>query len=379
MSSLARIIGEIQSCLATGNITRTPQVEDLARSYSTECHRILDRLKRSDEFLSRGLLTEAIQNSRTQPDLLDELSLLEFAEKDAWEEILDLYQLPIPPKLQVHKAISINRAYSEIQALEEPLAKWRKLNIGMAPLRRRIDVIRRLYRNDPNNIAFKDNLAELEAERVVGMLAEAREASRRQDPFSLRSILVELEDETNWVEPPDPDHAAEIRQICGKAMENAARKEAQASLRELLEGFRYKDEKRCRLALNEFQNRCAEAAVTSSDDMMQVAQPVRKWLEDLDLSVEKRAKRDQIAQLIWASVQNPEATEEELLRHRDVYDKNKNRYGAMDPGLRQALNARLDKFRRSEQARESMIIGAAVILGTILIVSFLVFVIARSR
>lgn len=379
MSSLARIISEIQNCLATGNVTRTLQVEDLARSYAGECRRIIDRLNRGDDLLSRGLLTEAIQLARTQPDLLDELALLEFSEKDSWEEILDLYQLPIPPKIQVHKAISINRAYSEIQGFEESLAKWRKLNVGKASLKERIEVCRKLHRTDPNNIAFKDNLAELESERLNGMFDEAKEASKRHDPFTLRSILVELDDAQSWADPPDPSISTEIRKVCGKAMEDAARKEAQASLRELLDAFRYKDEKRSRQALAEFESRCLEAGVTTSDDMVQVALPARKWLDEMEISIEKRAKRDQATQLIWATVQNPDATEEELLKHRDVYDRNKDRYGPMDPGLRQALDARIDRFRRSEQARESLIIGAAVVVGTILIVSFLVFVIARSR
>lgn len=379
MSSLSRAIGEIQRCLATGNVTRTPEVEELARQYSIECRRIVDRLNRCDEYLGRGLISEAVQLSRAAPDLLEELALLEFAEKDSWEEILDLYQLPVPPKPLVHKAISINRAYSDIQEIEETLAKWRRANLGLAPLRKRIDLGRKLHKHDPNNITFKDNLADLESQRLEEMLFEARDATKRHDPFTHRSLLVELEDESNWAQAPDPGLTAEIRKVCGKAMENAARKEAQACLRELLEAFKHRDERRSRVALAEFDAKCQEARVNASDDMVQVALPCRRWIEDLDNQQEKRAKREQAMQVVWQAVQNPASTEEELIRHQEMLERNRDRYGSPDPGLLQALGARLDRYRRAEQAKESLIIGATVIVGTILIVSFLIFVIARSR
>jgi hypothetical protein len=51
----------------------------------------------------------------------------------------------------------------------------------------------------------------------------------------------------------------------------------------------------------------------------------------------------------------------------------------MDPGLAQALDTRLERFQRKDQARETLIMGVAFVLGALAIVSFLAFIIMRSR
>lgn len=379
MSKLARIIGDIQSALATGNVTRTPAVEALAREYATECRRVFDRLDQCEEFLSKGLISESVFHARTAPDLLEELTLLEFPEKDSWEEVMELYQLPVPPEIPLHKAVSINRAYSDHHLQQDLLGRWRLVNIGHAPLARRLEILRQLCRLDPNNLAFQDNLGELEGERLNEMLSMAREATAKGDPFTLRKMIGELDDPANWTQNPDRGVASEIRALGQSSYEQAARKEAQALLRQILDAFRHREESRLQALWPQFLEKCTEAAVHPGDDMFRVAQPARIWLEESQVRRERKSRRDQAHEQIWSALRDGATTEEELLKYSDFYERNKESFGPMDPGLAQALDTRLERFQRKDQARETLIMGVAFVLGALAIVAFLAFIIMRSR
>ena len=379
MSKLARIIGDIQAALATGNVTRTAAVEGLAREYATECRRVYERLDRCEEFLSKGLISESVFLARTVPDLLDELTLLEFPEKTSWEEVVELYQLPMPPEIQLHKAVSINRAYSDHHLQQDLLGRWRLVNIGHAPLARRLGILRQLCRLDPNNIAYLDNLGDLEGERLSDMLATAREASSKGDPFTLRKLIEELDNSANWSQTPDRGIASEIRNLGQSSREQAARKEAQAFLRQILDAFRHREESRLQSLWPQFLDKCSEAAVPPGDDMFRVAQHAKIWLEESQVRKERRNRREQAHEQIWSALRDEATTEEELLKYSDFYERNKETFGTMDPGLAQALDTRLERFQRKDQARETLIMGVAFVLGALAIVSFLAFIIMRSR
>ena len=379
MSKLARIISDIQSALATGNVTRGPAVEGLAREYAAECRRIYERLDRCEDFLSKGLISESVYLARTAPDLLDELTLLEFPEKDSWEEVVELYQLPVPPEIPLHKAVSINRAYSDHHLQQDLLGRWRLLNIGKAPLARRLDILRQLCRLDPNNIAYLDNLGELEGERLEDMLQMAREASGKGDPFTLRKLIEELDNSANWSQNPDRAIASEIRTLGQSSQEQAARKEAQAFLRQILDAFRHREESRLQSLWPQFLDKCAQAAVPPGDEMLRVAQPARIWMEESQVRKERKNRRDQAHEQIWSALRDEATTEEELLKYSDFYERNKETFGSMDSGLAQALETRLERFQRKDQARETLIMSIAFVFGALAIVTFLAFIIMRSR
>jgi hypothetical protein len=113
--------------------------------------------------------------------------------------------------------------------------------------------------------------------------------------------------------------------------------------------------------------------------MLRVAQPAKIWLEESQVRKERRNRREQAHEQIWSALRDEATTEEELLKYSDFYERNKEIFGTMDPGLAQALDTRLERFQRKDQARETLIMGVAFVLGALAIVSFLAFIIMRSR
>ncbi len=379
MSKLARLTGEIQAALSTGTLSATPEIENLAREYADECRKVVDRLDRCDEFLSRGLIAESIMLARTAPDLLDELTLLEFPRKDTWEQMMDLHQLTMPPEVPNLKAVSLNRAYSEHHILCDILGRWRLLNLGQAPPVRRLSVLRQLQRLAPNNLAFQDNLGELEDQRVEEMLGEARTASLEGDHLALRDLITELDKPENWTNDPNEDIAREIRELGHASIGQIGRKEAQVILRQILDGFNQKAESRVLKLWAEFQEKCAEAGIPPSDEMFRVLQKVRIWLIEVQNRREKIMQSERAQEQIRLVLRDKSSTESELLKLQDNYNRHEGTTCPMDPTLAQELDIRIERFQRRDKSREMLIMAGAFIIGALIIVIFLVIIIKRSR
>jgi hypothetical protein len=180
------------------------------------------------------------------------------------------------------------------------------------------------------------------------MLATAREASSKGDPFTLRKLIEELDNSANWSQTPDRGIASEIRNLGQSSREQAARKEAQAFLRQILDAFRHREESRLQSLWPQFLDKCSEAAVPPGDDMFRVAQPAKIWLEESQVRKERRNRREQAHEQIWSALRDEATTEEELLKYSDFYERNKENFGTMDPGLAQALDTRLERFQRKD-------------------------------
>lgn len=379
MSKLARLTGEIQAVLSTGTISATPEIENLAREYAEECRKVADRLDRCDEFLSRGLIAETVMLAKTAPDLLDELTLLEFPKKDNWEQMMELHQLTLPPEIPNIKAVSLNRAYSEHHILCDLLGRWRLLNIGVAPATRRLSVLRQLLRLAPNNLAFQDNLGEMEEQRLEGMLGEARTASLGGDHLLLRDLIIELDNPENWINDPNENIASEIRELCQASIGQVGRKEAQVILRQILDGFNHKNESRVQKLFSEFESKCAESNIHSGDDMFRVLHKVRIWLNEVQNRRERLFQSEQAQEQIRRAIKDKSSTESELLKLQDNYHRNEGTTCPMNPNLAQELDIRIERFQRKEKTREMLIMGGAFIIGALVIVIFLVIIIKKSR
>src|SRR5207302_1550075 len=82
------------------------------------CEDVNQRLRRCEEFLQRGLRTEAIQFAQVEPPLLDILAVLDFPERSRWAELSLASSLPQVQRLRIESAEALNKAFAEEKALE---------------------------------------------------------------------------------------------------------------------------------------------------------------------------------------------------------------------------------------------------------------------
>src|SRR5437016_3892765 len=93
MAHSQQIVDEIRSFILSADQTQTDAVKQLAAAYAAAGQEAGNRLRRCADYLQRGLRAEAIQLAEVEPNLLDELSILDFAERDQWEVVCATYGL----------------------------------------------------------------------------------------------------------------------------------------------------------------------------------------------------------------------------------------------------------------------------------------------
>ena len=188
-------------------------LDELAKAYAEACAEVSQRLVRCQRLLQQGLRSEAIQLAEVQPRLLDAVASLEFPERGAWDELVQMYGLPEAARFQVEVAAFLNEAYAEEDPLQDLLRAHRRLALTRGPVKTRIGVMRKLATQDPNNPVWTEDLRIFEKTRFRQIQLEAAEAAKRHDVGALGHLLGELE-EQKWEEPPPQFWFRD----CGKSM-----------------------------------------------------------------------------------------------------------------------------------------------------------------
>src|SRR5215510_7754447 len=101
MADYPHIVDDVRSFLQSADQTLSDHLKGLAAAYADACKEANRRLRRCEEFLQKGLRSEAIHLAQTEPDLLDLVAVLDFPERSQWEELLLTYGLPAPPQLML--------------------------------------------------------------------------------------------------------------------------------------------------------------------------------------------------------------------------------------------------------------------------------------
>jgi hypothetical protein len=201
MADYQRTVDELRSFLQSSDQTLTEPVKKLAAEYAEGCREVNARLRRCEEFMQRGLRSEAIHYAQAEPVLLDVVGVLDFPERDRWEEVSLLYGLPAPPKLLLETAEALNKAYAEEAPLEELLKRHRLLALSRAPLPSRLAVLRKIAALDRANPVWTQDVAEFEKRRHRDLQTFVEQAGQRGDGAALATAWEEI-NTAAWLAPP---------------------------------------------------------------------------------------------------------------------------------------------------------------------------------
>ncbi len=195
-------------------------VAALAADYQNKCQEANERVRQCSQLLRRGLRGEALQLAEQDPNLIDLVTLLDFADRQPWCELLRRYDLPLPPELMIDVAADLNAAY----ALEQPVAvllkKHRLQGLSRAPLNQRIATMKEIAKADPTNSIWNDDLRVFETKRHEQIQNEAQAATKMMNVAVLEALDRELS-EPGWIAPPPPalvagtkQRHAQLRTVC---------------------------------------------------------------------------------------------------------------------------------------------------------------------
>jgi hypothetical protein len=198
MRDAQRIVDDILALLRSPERAPSKRVGALAEAYAEICAEANVRLRRCEEFLQKGLRSEAMHFAQAEPDLLDLAAVLDFPERPGWESLLAGFRLPPPPVLLLATAEALNQAYSQVGPLEELLRRHRLLALARAPLAARLGVLRQIARADPANPVWGQDVRIFEAARVRQVEGEVEAALEAQDTRRLAALCREVRD-TPWL------------------------------------------------------------------------------------------------------------------------------------------------------------------------------------
>lgn len=276
-----QIIDEIRFHLQSEHCELTDDIRELAAAYAVVCREVNARLRRCGEYLRQDLRSEAIHFADAEPNLLDLVTTIDFPEREHWNEIVAIYDLPKTEPLLLTVAEQLNEAYAIEQPLQRLLGRHRMLAISQAPLSQRLTVMRKLQGLDPTSAFWSDDIRTFETTRLQQISEEAREAASVQDHATLVSLVEEVESK-EWCNTPSRKLIGFVKQAAGSVTRTESRKLLAKLEVKLNDALLALDVGAGRAARDRWNLAARTAQLPQNDPLNERVEPVFDWLDDED-------------------------------------------------------------------------------------------------
>ena len=298
------LVGEIQELLYADVEWDVGRLQQLAKGYAEACNRMMTRAQRCRELFDQGSKKEAFDTARKDPDLEEQLALLDFDNRAAWLDMCERMQLPTPGDFDgapVRDLLDqLNEGSSNIDRL---LRVYRRMSVGGAPLMERLTVLRRLRREDYRETCWDEDIHVFERAAVDELVQHARTADLAGDLPKLEAVLVQLASD-EWLEKPSM-HAKAVEGLILPHRTAFVRKRYADLLPPLQEAFGRKDEQTGRGLIARWGEIEAASGVRPDGPAAAALWPIREWLAEQErLGEAAKAHRAACAKLDSAIAMN---------------------------------------------------------------------------
>ncbi len=277
MAEAQEVVDKLRDVLVAQDQSVTPELRDLAVGYADLCRAVNDRIRRCSQLLRQNLRTEAVHLAEASPNVLDQLTILDFPGRNDWRQLCLQYGLPEAPALDIDSAAAINDAYTAVQPIAVLLAKHRRLAMAMAPLPLRLVVMREIAKLDTNATFWADDIRTFE----IARLGEIRKilTSANVDSHILENLQSELNSNL-WSVSIPADMTRDVNARVEKFRDEEAHRDMQKLLPELDAAYSAMEEERCRTLL-------ADCAVvlrgrSPAGEVKERLEGVQAWLHGLE-------------------------------------------------------------------------------------------------
>jgi hypothetical protein len=226
MLDYQRIVEDVRIALFNNGQDADDFLQSAAADYSLAIDEANERLRQCGALLRKGLRSEAIQLCEVEPGLLDVVEILDFPERDAWNELLALHRLSRPAALMLDVAADLNEAYAVERPLATLLQRHRLLAMSHGPMKLRLETLRNLADADPENPIWEQDVRTFEDERVKELQREVPHVIGRGDMTALDGLSAEIEKSPWRIGRPEA-----LMQQIAVARANAARQQGLGELK----------------------------------------------------------------------------------------------------------------------------------------------------
>ncbi|MGP0064094.1 MAG: hypothetical protein ACLQGP_10915 [Isosphaeraceae bacterium] len=363
-----QLIDQIRAALHSGDHGSNGRLAGLASAYASACQEATQRLGRCHRLLQQGLRSEAIQLAESEPKLLDTLAALDFPERAEWDNLVQMHDLPVAPRLPIEPARLLNEAYAEEDPLQDLLRRHRRLALQRAPLRLRIGVLSQLAAQDPGNPVWADDLRAFEAVRLLQIQEEASQAGRHHDSEAIGRLLAEVE-QPGWSEPPPRSLLQSLRKADAQLRGERGRAALDQIADRLEAAFNATDPIRGDLARQEWARLATALQVPHDDPIADRVRPALDWLDDEARRSREGRDYEECVTALNRALDFPgtvPAVELEQLAHA----VSSHGHG-LPEGLQQRYITRLHAAESAQSRRFRLIVAASA--ATILLVGTLIY------
>jgi hypothetical protein len=367
-----RIVDEIRSLLHSDDQTYKDRMKELAESYAACCDEANRRLRRCEDFLQRGLRSEAVQYAQSEPVLLEVVAALDFPERSQWEQLALLYSLPPAPKLLLETARALNEAFAQEKTLEPLLREHRRLAVGRAPVRDRLAVLRRLVAADGMNHVWTEDVATFETLRFRQIRTDVERALAANRLDELFGCWDELHEQT-WTVPPPADLLQTIDQEVRTREHLRKRKAAEDVALRMAQAYRLRDEPEARRLCEEWMQAVKDLQISRSDPFVKHVIPTLKWVAQLDRQNARETAYEHAVRDLEQAF-NQGATEDEL---EELYYAVVEFKRGVPEGLKQRYLERMKTLQRTSAMRERVFLVSTTLIGVVVLVGLVIFLFTR--
>lgn len=253
----------------------TEEAREAAEQYARRCAEVNAVLAQCDEYLVRGMRTEAVSLAESPPPVLDAAAALTFSAAPAWREFCRSTGLLEADAISADMVARLNQAYVEEDSLGDLLAEYRR-SARRAPLLHRIALLRRIARLDPGNPNWQEDLASLERARLEELKAEIPEAVRSGDLEGLRALAREMES-PDWIKPPPPEMLQRVEARAQELRDQRNRVRAERMAKEVWAAYAALDEGRTGRKLGQWDRFLAQEGFAPPAEAAQAVAEAREW------------------------------------------------------------------------------------------------------
>jgi len=356
------LLRSIESVLLRPTAAAEAELMGLAEQHEAIISAVSARLEQVEQLLQKGLRTEAIELAERDPNLNDLLTLLDFPELIAWNELLQQHGIQPVQGISVEAAAELNDAYHAAGSIERLLQHYRTVSLLRAPLNRRIAVLRQLAAKDSANAIWRADLKAFEKHRLRELRQEIDTAAAENDLQTLAALDAEVTG-GNWTtEVPETlrDHA---RSTHASIRRRQAREELTTISHQLSDAYSAFDrglaerlEKRL-LALQ------AILGIAPGHALLEIAAPALAWLADERLK--EQAEQAHIAAVRELESQLDGRTTLQTLER--LYHQATVSGYLLPPALQGRLVERRDQLTRDLRWKRSL--AATTVIITLLLVA----------
>lgn len=358
MVDYQRVVDDIRSFLQSSDQSLSDRLKQLAADYAEACEEVNQRLRRCEDFLQKGLRSEAVHFAQAEPVLLDVLAVLDFPERSQWEQVLITYQLPPPVRMRMDTAEALNRAYTEEQPLQVHLKQHRLLALARAPIVERLAVMRQIAELDAANPVWAEDIAEFEKVRHQQLATECDQALVANDPERLFHLHDELS-QTRWVNAPPEPLVRRIDERVAGLMHLRKRQALENLAVQLAGAHAVFDEGRARALRDQWNQQCQQSPLVPEDPIFRRAAAPLQWLVQQD----QKQARDLAFQTALGELENALNADTPELRLGELFDAVRKFKRPLPARVKERYEQRIGQLQGRRRRREHIILAGVLALG----------------